>query len=334
MKILSIAITSYLRVSELDRCLRSIDTSFIDEIEVIVSEDCSKKKNEISKLVNKISLELPYKLIFNSNEINLGYDKNIKKLIDLSSSEYILFITDDDKFSKNSLNKIISHLKEKRPAFLLTPYLHIKKGLQGRKYDQSHSIKSGLESVKKYLFDSILVSGLIFKKSLIPEYQLDKFDKLIYSQVYIFSSILYKHDGEYLNINLIDCVEDGENAYGKSESNINTDLANRSKPISNLEFNKGLIKIIQIFDTDNNTNLHRVFSQEYSLRSWQGLSASKKISQKELNNYFIKLLKLDIRRPYISYVYFILLSMLGFRITNFLLFLPKNILDRYRKKRC
>ena len=47
MKILSIAITSYLRVSELDRCLRSIDTSFIDEIEVIVSEDCSKKKIEI-----------------------------------------------------------------------------------------------------------------------------------------------------------------------------------------------------------------------------------------------------------------------------------------------
>ena len=334
MKILSIAITSYLRTIELERCLRSIDTSFINEIEVIISEDCSPKKNEITNLVNKLSSELPYKLIFNSNEINLGYDKNIKKLIDFSSSEYVLFITDDDKFTKNSLDKIISHLLEKKPAFLLTPYLHIKSGLQGRKYKESHIINFGLENIKKFVFDSILVSGLIFKKQLIPEYQLNKFDKLIYSQVYVFAAILYKYDGEYLNINLIDCIEDGENAYGKSESNINAELANRSKPVSNLEFNKGLIKIVRIFDTDNNTNLHRAFSHEYSLRSWQGLSASKKISQSELNNYFAKLLKLDVQRPYLSYIYFILLSILGFNIANYLLSFPKHLLDRQRNKRC
>lgn len=331
MKTLSIAVTSYSRVFELERCLKSIDSSFINEIEVVVSEDCSPKKDEIKKLLQKISSISPYKIIFNSNEKNLGYDKNIKKLIDLSTSEYILFITDDDMFSKNSLDTIICNLKEQKPAFLLTPYLHVKTGMQDRKYERSHLIKSGLNSVNKYLFNSILVSGLIFKKSLIPEYHADKFDKLIYSQVYIFSSILYKNEGAYLNVNLIDCVEDGENAYGKSESNINKELANRAKPISNLEFNKGLIQIIRIFDDDYNENLHKDFSWEYSLRSWRGLSESKKMSQKEMNDYFKKLLNLDISRPYISYLYFLGLSILGFKITNFLLSTPKHYLHKYRK---
>ena len=329
-KFLTIAVTSYSRVSELERCLLSIDASMIEDIEVIVSEDCSPKKIEITALVARLSASSKFHLKFNSNHRNLGYDKNIKKLIDLASGEYILFITDDDQFSSGALDEVISHLKKNRPAFLLTPYKHVKSDSRSRTYSKSHVIPCGIQSIKKYVFDSILVSGLIFKRALIPCYHEDKFDKLIYSQVYIFCGILLNDEGAYFEVNLIDCVEDGENAYGKSESNINEYLSDRSKPISNLEFNKGLLQIIRIFDFDHDTSLHKLFSSEYCFRSWTGLAESKRISQHEMKAYFYKLRSLDVAYSAYPYIYFIVLSCLGYSLSQFLLFIPKFFTRKVR----
>jgi hypothetical protein len=302
----------------------------VDDIEIIVSEDCSPKKAEITTLMNRLCSSSKFDIKFNSNHVNLGYDKNIKKLIDLSSGQYILFITDDDKFSVGALDEVIGHLKINRSAFLLTPYKHLKSDSRARNYNDSHAIQSGMRSIEKYVFDSILVSGLIFQRSLIPSYKDDKFDRLIYSQVYIFCSILLANDGGYLDVDLIDCVEDGENAYGRSDSNINEYLSDRSNPISNLEFNKGLIQIVRIFDEDHDTSLHRWFTSEYFFRSWTGLAGSKRISQNEMKAYFDKLLSLDLGYSAYPYIYFSVLTCLGYSVSKTLVSIPRYAVKKIR----
>jgi len=302
----------------------------IGDVEIIVSEDCSPKKIEIRSLVEKIAQTSQFVIKFNSNEINIGYDRNIKKLIDMASGEYILFITDDDKFSQGALDKLIRQLKKNSPAFLLTPFRHVKSGLVQRKYSNSHHIAGGLKSVNKYLFDNILVSGLVFKRSLIPAYEETKLDKLIYTQVYIFCVIALRNEGGYLDVELIECIEDGENAYGKSSSNLNEDLADRSRPISNLEFNKGLIRIVRMFDDDYNTSVHKMFSQEYSFRSWTGLSESKRISQNEMRNYFEKLIALDVKYNICPYLYFGVLTLFGYPFSQIIFAFPKYTVKKIR----
>ena len=330
---LSIAVTSYTRVEELERCLLSIDSSFISDVEIIISEDCSPKKAEIRSLVEKFALTSKFVVKFNSNEKNIGYDRNIKKLIDMASGEYILFITDDDKFSQGALDNLIRQLKKNSPAFILTPFKHVKSGVVQRKYSNSHHIACGLKSVNKYLFDNIVVSGLVFRRSLIPTYEETKLDKLIYTQVYIFCAIALTNEGEYLDVELIECVEDGENAYGKSESNLNKNLADRSRPVSNLEFNKGLIQIVRMFDKDYNCSAHRRFSQEYSFRSWTGLSESKRISQNEMKNYFEKLVALDIEYNFLPYFYFWFLTFFGYSFSQIIVSFPKYVVKKIRSLR-
>lgn len=327
---LSIAVTSYSRVDELERCLLSIDCSSISDVEVIISEDCSPRKAEIKSLVENIALMSQFVIKFNSNEMNIGYDRNIKKLIDMASGDYILFITDDDKFSQGALDKLICQLKKNSPAFLLTPFRHVKSGLIQRKYSSSHHIASGLKSVNKYLFDSILVSGLTFKRSLVPTYEEIKFDRLIYTQVYIFCAISLRNQGEYLDVELIECIEDGENAYGKTPSNLNKDLADRSKPISNLEFNKGLIQIVRMFDEDYNSSVYKRFSKEYSFRSWTGLSESKRISQNDMQVYFDKLLALDIEHKFFPCIYFCVLTIFGYSLSQVFFSFPKYAIKKIR----
>ena len=48
--LLSIGITSYNRVKELERCITSIKTRFNEEIEVIVSEDTLPNPKRLEKL--------------------------------------------------------------------------------------------------------------------------------------------------------------------------------------------------------------------------------------------------------------------------------------------
>ena len=112
---------------------------------------------------------------------------------------------------------------------------------------------------------------MIFKREYIIGYDPSRFKNLLYFQVYLFASVLLKHGGQYINIPLVDCYGDGENGFGISESSIkNPLLANRDSIFSNLEYHKGLIQTIKIFDEDNGSNIIKAFSKVYSLpsRSW------------------------------------------------------------------
>ena len=94
--LVSVCITSYKRVRELERCLKSIDSKRTDTIEVVVSEDCSPQRKEIRKVVVDYAERSPYHVVFNTNEQNLGYDRNLKMLATLASGEYVLYLSDDD----------------------------------------------------------------------------------------------------------------------------------------------------------------------------------------------------------------------------------------------
>ena len=95
-RLISICITSYKRINELKRCIESVDSKYTEKIEIIVSEDCSPLKNEIRTMVEECANYIPYTIVFNSNENNLGYDRNLKKLMTLANGEYLFYISDDD----------------------------------------------------------------------------------------------------------------------------------------------------------------------------------------------------------------------------------------------
>ena len=80
--ILSICIPSYNRPNELLRLLKSIPKSTYKDIEVVICEDYSPKRKEISRVVGDFDFLKPdLKIRYFENETNLGYDLNLKELI-------------------------------------------------------------------------------------------------------------------------------------------------------------------------------------------------------------------------------------------------------------
>ena len=134
--ILTIGITSYNRVNELERCLRSIDTKYDDDIEVLVSEDCSPLHSEIERMVLNLNAELIYDIRFCSNENNLGYDRNLGEIIKKAQGHFVLLMSCDDMLYPNQLDNIINVLKNNQKCGLL--YLSYIYG-NTKKLDRFHS---------------------------------------------------------------------------------------------------------------------------------------------------------------------------------------------------
>ena len=75
-----------------------------DEIEIVISEDCSPQKKLTYELVSNFIVNTEYKVNYHENEKNLGFDGNLRRLIELSNGDFVLFMGDDDLFIKNRLN--------------------------------------------------------------------------------------------------------------------------------------------------------------------------------------------------------------------------------------
>lgn len=333
---LSICITSYNRTNELKRCLESVDSKFINEIEIVISEDNSPLRNDISKLVSDFAEKSPYKVIFNSNEKNLGYDNNLAKLISLARAKFIMFMSDDDCFSPGMLDKVINYLKSNDFGVAFVPFYFGEDLMKfSRKYDTgSMKIEKGEASAAKYLYDSILFSGLLFNRNLAKQYSAERFKNLNYFQVYLFLTALYKEGGAYIDFPAVDCVGDGENAYGIAESSGgNNLLSNRKDVFSFPEFHKGLIRSIRYFDEDHGTNVIHHFENEYSIRLYGRLSTARKAGRGQLKEYWKQVTSLNIRLSLIANIYYISLFLFGSEFCDYFYALPRKILYKKRGRR-
>ena len=327
--ILTIGITSYNRIKELKRCLDSIDTKYVDDIEILVSEDCSPMHSEIENMVINVSKTSKYNINFFSNNNNLGYDRNLGEIIKKSKGKFILFMSDDDMFFPNRLDSVITFLNNNNNCGLLyTSFIYAKSKKLDRLHKQDHIINASFDNAGKHIYDSILFSGLIFNRSYIKDIDSSRFLNFNYFQVYLFLFTISKFGGFYLKDALVICVNDGENAYGISASSGGNELlANRKSVISNLEFNKKLIEIIKCFDKDNGSDIFKQFEVQYNIHSYSGLSIARKSGIKYFKEYWKKLCSLDIKIGIVPHIYYILLILFGNNIDK-LTFIIRKFLNK------
>ena len=143
--ILSIGITSYKRINELVRCIKSVDTKYVDDIEIIVSEDCSPLSKEIGEKVEELKKESKYTLSFVPNEHNLGYDRNLAAIIQKSRGKYVFLISDDDAIYEGFLDLLIPFVKDSNNNYgvLYSPFVYTSSSVRDRNYGKDMVLEKG-----------------------------------------------------------------------------------------------------------------------------------------------------------------------------------------------
>ncbi|MDB4158331.1 glycosyltransferase [Gammaproteobacteria bacterium] len=103
---LSILIPAYNRPEHLDALLFSLVSQKNKDLEIIVSDDCSPKKNEINLVIDKFKNSID-NFIYYTQETNLGEVGNKNFLYKKASGKFLLYIGDDDLFENDAIKYLL-----------------------------------------------------------------------------------------------------------------------------------------------------------------------------------------------------------------------------------
>src|SRR5687768_4143004 len=108
---ISICIPQYNRIDLLLRSLKNIEHQTYDDIEIVISDDCStdNTQEEILELQKKYRYPINY-FRFEKNE---GYDRNYRKSIELATGQYCFIIGNDDTlYGNDSIQWLAAFLRD------------------------------------------------------------------------------------------------------------------------------------------------------------------------------------------------------------------------------
>lgn len=120
--ILTVAIPTYNRLSDLKACLRSVEASCAlveDSIEICVSDNCSSD-GTLAYLESYVSLIPSVRFNWKANAENIGGARNIRSMFSFCNGKYIYWLTDDDLMLPNALVIVIDIIKKYSPSYIRT----------------------------------------------------------------------------------------------------------------------------------------------------------------------------------------------------------------------
>lgn len=106
---LSVLVPAYGRVDYLPRLLQSIIDQTSPPHELIIVEDKSQQRMQIREVVERyipILRSCGISVIYSENEVNLGYDANLRRLLELASGDYAIFLGNDDELLPNCVTVV------------------------------------------------------------------------------------------------------------------------------------------------------------------------------------------------------------------------------------
>ena len=191
---LSICIPAYNRPNELIELLDSIERQAYAPHEVIICEDRSPEREDISSAVQSFKRRSNLVVRYYENDVNLGYDANLRKTISLATGDYIFLSGNDDILSDGCLEVVSRKIKIYSPSILVRSYASFYKdsnnALTLHKYVlRDYFVRFSVEEAAWLFYRSVLVSGLVFSAKRAQEFQSSCVDGTLYYQNYLLSKI-------------------------------------------------------------------------------------------------------------------------------------------------
>ncbi len=334
-KLLSICIPSYNRPVELIRLLKSIDCP-PDDIEVVICEDKSPKRDEIREAVASFSESVPYPIHYFENEVNCGYDRNLRQCINHAFGTWVMFMGDDDAFVSGQLGSYIEFLKKQNPeiGYILRSYqavLSDGKIEKFRYFDTLREFEPGEETTALLYKRSVFISGFCFRREFILGQETDRFDGTLLYQLYIQSEICMNHRAAYYDVPFTQSLDEGTPYFGSSEAEKGLYTAGTITVDNSVNFMKSYFDITQYIDEKYGSHVTGKVRIDMSKYSYPVLSIQRKRGRKEFKEYARRLRALGYdATPYFN-IYYLGLLIFGEKFCDSVIRLIKKRLGRVPK---
>lgn len=289
-KLVSVCVPSFNRPRELGRLLDSIDCC-PEYIEIIISEDCAPRREDVRNEVTKYTSHCQYEVKYFENELNLGFDGNLRRLVSLAEGKYVLFMGDDDLFVPGMLDQYISFLQSKSPAYVLRSYLtvHANGHTEEFRYlPQTKRLDRGEETVAWLFKRSVTICGFTVDRQLAERASTSDLDGTLLYQVYLMSEVCMAHESYFCDIPFVHAVQ----TYRENKPMFGSSAAERSRYTpgtvsqdNSINFTAAYFEVSSYLDDKHGTSLTGRLRKELSRYSYPFLSIQRKNGIKPFLNY-------------------------------------------------
>lgn len=272
---ISVAIPSYSRSEDLDYLLKTISLSTILPNEILICDDNSPDQLLIDDIVQKwISFFKDFDLVFKyiKNEINLGYDKNLKKLIRESSCDYVVFIGNDDAFTLNGIEEILSAVKTQKDIKAFSrSFIKFSSNIQSpsgisRFTSNDCVFKPDFTNPRMYLRLCAFFGGLVFNRMWALNKETDLFDGTLYYQLYLFASAFYEGGVGYIYEPTVGARTNGIPLFGTAASESSVHRPGGYSEKARAKMWSDILKISDYIDLTYNKSSKRAIHHELKTR--------------------------------------------------------------------
>ena len=273
---ISVVIPAYNRTNELAELFDSVLVQSVYPDSVIVCEDLSLERNDIIALCDSYHERFTHegielKLIL--NDINLGYDKNLRKCIHLANTEWALLMGNDDILLPNCIQTIKNFLS--KPDFgsvklISRTFFRFNNSIStplGKSSLFEHDCIIDIKMSPKYIFRSAgFVGGLIVNTAFAKAYETERYDGSLYYQIYL-AALAYCNQGiGYIATPIIGGRADNPPMFGQSADDSDVHIPGSYSAKGRAKMWKGVLDIAADIGKLYNIDIYKPIQHELSVR--------------------------------------------------------------------
>lgn len=328
--LLSVCIPAYNRANLLAPLLESILLQDSDDFDVLICEDDSPERTSIASVVYQFQEKYPDRIRYEENAVNLGYDGNIRRLVERAKGQYCLFMGNDDLMCAGALAVIASAIQSTPDCgVVVRTYATFEKSPDELKqvfryFPQEHVIPAGAQAISTAYRRSVVIPGMVIHRQSALDATTTFFDGTLLYQLYLVGMILAKRSVVFLP-QIIALRRDGTPPdFGNSDAERGKFVPQDQTPESSLHFMQGMLAIAKHVEAATQQNVFSSIRADIGNYSYPILAIQAKRPLPVFVRYGFALGRLGFWRYPLFHLYFLLLLLIGVDRSENVIKLIKN----------
>jgi abequosyltransferase len=319
MPLITVCIPCYNRAPVLPALLDTVLGQAFDDYDVLLREDGSPERDAIRAVVEDYQRHHPGRIRYIENERNLGYDGNLRALVESATGDYCLFMGNDDLMCEGTLAHVadvvgrhpgLGVLVRSYAAFNGTPD-NIDQTF--RYFPEERVYPPGADAVAVAFRRSVVIPGMVLHRADALAAATDRFDGILLYQIYLVGRIAAHRPVVFTPQVLTLYRNGGIPDFGNAEAERGKFVPKEHTPESSLHFMQGMVDIARHVEQVEGIAVHRRIVADIADYAYPILSIQADKPLGVFLRYSLGLARLGFWRSPLFPLYFLSLLLLGTR---------------------
>lgn len=330
--LISVCIPAYNRAGVLPELLDSIVTQDFDEYEIVICEDSSPERSAIRAVAQRYAGAHVGRIRYFENTKNLGYDGNLRHLVEAARGTYCLFMGNDDLLAPGALKAVAGAVKRyPNVGVVLRTYAAFEGRPENvvqehRYFPEERYFPPGAETIATVFRRSVVISGMVIHRGAAQRCATGRFDGGLLYQLWLVANTLVEMGAVYLPQVLALYRTGGVPDFGNSVAERARFVPRAQTPESSLHFMRGMLMIADTLERERGLSVYKRIMSDIGNYSYPVLAIQANKPVPVFVRYGWWLARMGFWRYPLFHVYFIALLVFGNRrIDRLIAFIKRRL---------